>query len=218
MQQRILQLGWGDALQRQLNHGSLDTPNRHFSSRHPYLASNVSQGNSPLAGWGTQKCNAGNFSRFLFARDNLGSRCNCRPAFHQKAGKLAMHVAARANALHYLLSNVASLVEIEGAHLLRFLGQVALANVHAIKWDASCDALDFQRLTAHRDSSGGDQRLPSRMNILRGEPNLVALCWRILAAYNRTAHTATFTVATRSDHLQGLQFRNFDSGGIQNGT
>src|SRR5262249_7765872 len=57
-------------------------------------------------------------------------------AFELKAGKLAMHLAARADALHNLLANVTALGEVKRLRLPGLLGQIAVADVLAVLGNA----------------------------------------------------------------------------------
>src|SRR5207302_5404838 len=77
-----------------------------------------------------------------------------------KSHTLAMHLSARAYALHNLLANVTALVEVERICLPRLLGQVAVADVLAIIWNAVQHAPHLQRLGAHRLRSCGGQLAP----------------------------------------------------------
>src|SRR6476660_2675970 len=90
------------------------------AQRHPALTTRQGQGSG-----------AGNFSDLLAFHQDLASRRGQRPV-NFKAGEFAAHLAARPDALHDLLANVAAFGKIEGAFLLRFLGQVAFADVGAI--------------------------------------------------------------------------------------
>src|ERR1700732_4918926 len=146
VQYRILRLPKSDTLQRQLSDSSLGRPDCHLAPRHADLAANVSQGDLTFARIRAQTCNACDLAHFFFIRDNLSPSRDCRRVFRNEAGKLAMHIAPRADALDNFLSHVATLVEVEGAHLFGFLGKVALANVHAVQRNAGDNALHFQRL------------------------------------------------------------------------
>ena len=68
-----------------------------------------------------------------------GKRLGHRP-FKLKVAEVAVHAAARANALHNLLAKVAALVEVERPQLRGFLGQVSLHNVDAVGGNALSDA------------------------------------------------------------------------------
>ena len=114
-----------------------------------------------------------------------------------------MHVAPRTNALHDLLPHVASFIEVKRAHLLGFLRQVALANIHAIERNAGHDALHLQRFAARWRRPSGNQRLPGFVNILGCEPEFVRFVLRILAAHHSAFHAVTVAIALRSDTCKG---------------
>src|SRR5580704_4078312 len=211
VQHRIFRLSQCDAGKWQLSYCRLDRAYHNFAPRNAGLAPNVSQSNRPLARRRVQRSNAGDLAGFLFRRDDLFSSCDCGSAFHQKAGELAMYVSARANALHNLLPYITALAEIERAHLLSLLRQVALANVCAIERDAGHDALHFQCLAAHWSCPSTNQRLPRLVNIFRSEPDFVGLILRILATHDLAFYTIAVAHTLWSHHLQRLHFGSFNS-------
>ena len=71
-----------------------------------------------------------------------------------------MHIAARPDPLHDLLSQVTALVEVQRAHLRRLLRQVALHHIHSVGGNALGDAKCLQGRAARRFRSRRSQRLP----------------------------------------------------------
>src|SRR5258708_12094665 len=131
MQQRILRPSQKDISWRQLNHPSLVRANRHLASRHSHLTSNVTESNG-LHTLRVQCGNAGDFADVFFVRNNLVPRRDRRRSLHNEAGKLAMYIAARANALHTFLSHLSPLVEVDRPHLFTSLGQASLPTIHPL--------------------------------------------------------------------------------------
>src|SRR5262249_18986024 len=70
-------------------------------------------------------------------------------AFELKAGKLAMHLATRADTLHDLLANVTAFVEVERLGLAGLLREVAVADVLAVLGNALYYTPPFQGLRSH---------------------------------------------------------------------
>ena len=115
----------------------------------------VTQSYSPAAVVAGQGGGAGDLPHFLAGSFNLGAGCGQELA-KNKSGELAMHRAARANALHDLLPDVTALLEMQGALLAGFLRQLALANILAVTRLAAGDAVQFQGFYSGRLSAGGD--------------------------------------------------------------
>ncbi len=97
------------------------------------LAPHISQRQRPLA---TRKWNprcAGDLAHILVAGADFGSRLGSRRriSFHFEADKHAMHVAARANALHDLLPDVAAFGEVQRVLLAGLLRQIAFSQIDA---------------------------------------------------------------------------------------
>src|SRR5262245_24473077 len=94
------------------------------------LAANVAQSDMPYAGTRWDSRHAGDFcqgapTRFIFAQGG-------RALFKLEPGKLAMHLAARADAFHVLLADVTALGEIESLGLSLLLWEIAIPYVLAI--------------------------------------------------------------------------------------
>src|SRR5262249_16165675 len=66
-----------------------------------------------------------------------------------KAGKLAMHLAPRADPLHDLLANVTAFVEVERLGLAGLLGQITVPDVLAVLWNSLNHAPPFQGLRSY---------------------------------------------------------------------
>ncbi len=65
-----------------------------------------------------------------------------------------MHIAARANALHDLLADVAALAEIQRMLLPGFLRQVAIAKINAVTRYSPDDAIELEGLAADGRCAG----------------------------------------------------------------
>src|SRR5438270_13377692 len=115
----------------------------------------VTQSYSPAAVVAGQGGGAGDLAHFLAGSFNLGPGRGQELA-KNKSAELAMHRAARANALHDLLPDVTALLEMQGALLAGFLRQLALANILAITWLAAVDAGQFQGIGTDRLGASGD--------------------------------------------------------------
>src|SRR5262249_26053600 len=71
-----------------------------------------------------------------------------RAVFKLEPGKLAMHLATRADAFHDLLADVTPFIEIESLGLSRLLGEIAIAYVLAVLRNAVEDPPPLQGLNA----------------------------------------------------------------------
>src|SRR5262249_17770234 len=87
---------------------------------------------------------AGQLAHVLAVRLQL--RAGRGGALQSKAGELAVHLAARADALHNLLPHVAALGEVQRLVLLSLLRQVALADVLSVSRNAGSNAPNLERL------------------------------------------------------------------------
>ena len=73
-----------------------------------------------------------------------------------------MHLAARADALHNFLAQVAAFIEVQRARLRRFLRQVFLPDVHAKPWHTFQYAQQLEALFWNKLSTLTIQRLGER--------------------------------------------------------
>src|SRR5439155_2799868 len=92
-----------------------------------------------------------------------------------------MHCASGTDALHDLLTHIASLAEMQSPLLLGFLRQVALADVLSIAGDSRGDPQQVQRARAYRLRSGTHQRFPQVACVSRSYPCFTRLNERIVS-------------------------------------
>ena len=83
-----------------------------------------------------------------------------------------MHVAARANALHDLLPEIATLAEVQRTRLRGFLWQVALGDVDTVDRNSLRHAECVQRCRSHRGRARGRQGTPQQRQSRERRANL----------------------------------------------
>src|SRR5262249_32586239 len=128
----------------------------------------------------------------------------------------AMHRAPRANPLHDFLPDVASLVEVQRASLLGFLGQIAVADIDSIKRNPTDDAMHVQSLRSDCSGAVSHQGVPRLLHIFGRKPKLVVLVPGVVPTHDGALHTIAVTGAVRLENLQRLGIRNGNAGGSQN--
>jgi len=94
-------------------------------------------------------------------------------AFQHKPLELAMHIAARADAFHDLLPDVATFGEVEGVLLIGFLRKIAISNIRSVFGKSNHDTELFQRLAADGYGPGLDQQIPYLHNCCRRSPEFI---------------------------------------------
>src|SRR5579863_2060963 len=184
-------------LKRQLYYLRRSRTNRDLAARHGSFPPDVSQGHAPTKR-PRQRSDAGHLAYVLLVHNDLRARRDLRPILRDEAGKHPVHVATRANALDDLLPDVAALGEAQGPRLFRFLRQLALANIHAIEWNARKNAVRLHRLGPHRDCVRGQQSVPESFHIGGRKPDLIRYAFRVFAivltAYEGAIHASPLDV------------------------
>src|ERR1035437_2478627 len=114
-------------------------------------------------------------ARRLAVESELGAGGGKRPG-EFKLPQVAVNTAARADALHDLLAQVATLVEVQRPHLRGLLGQVTLGYVDAVDGNALGNAEGIQRIEADRNGARGANGVPllGKHNGRGGDPEFVA--------------------------------------------
>jgi hypothetical protein len=73
---------------------------------------------------------------------------------------MAVNVAARADALHNFLAEIAAFAEMKGTQLRGFLWQIAFGDVDSVQRNPFSNAEGLKRGGAHGGGTGGGERAP----------------------------------------------------------